>query len=564
MLAAAALMLPAAAQRDEPLPPEQAFRFSAYMEGGEAVVSYQMPAGIYVYQNRILLTTATPGLQMGTLQLPPGAAHEDEFFGRTTVYYDEVTVRAAVIGSGDFELLARVQGCDEQIGICYPPFDQVAMLSAGSGSSGGSAFAASADEAGTLAAAIAANNLLWVIAIFFVLGIGLSFTPCVLPMLPILLGIVGGRNPSRRQIVIRTAQYIGGVVLAFTAFGILAALSGQLLAAAFQQPWVLITIALLFILLAASLFGAYQLQMPAFIRNRAAGIGGGGAFTMGVISTVVVSPCVAAPLVGALLYIGHSGDVVAGGLALASLALGMSVLLAVAGIAGGEVLPRAGAWMDQIKHFFGVLLLLVAIWVASPLLPPPVQLIGYGLLLLFGGLLLHPPAAAERAHDVKRQLVRALSIAAMVWGGSMLIGAAGGSRDVLTPLSPFFSRGGGAAETLPFRPVKTVAELQRITAAAGQPVMIDFYADWCVSCKEFERFTLSDERVIARLRPMALLRADVTANDAADQELLRHFGLFGPPAILFYDAAGQQISGVRIVGYQNADTFLETLALAGL
>lgn len=573
LLALAALALPAAAQRLEPLPPAQAFAFAAAMEDGEVVVRYDMPDGIYLYQDRIQLTTATPGVRIAALALPPGTPHEDEFFGRTTVYYGGVTLRAAVAGSGGFTLLARIQGCDEQIGICYPPLENtIALVASGSGDVSADAAQASddasaayrKDEAGYLSQGIASNSIFWTVAVFFLLGVGLSFTPCVLPMLPILLGIIGGGGKSRRQIIVLTATYISGVALAFTLFGILAALSGQLLSQAFQTPWVLGGVAGLFALLALSLFGAYDLRLPAALHRRLDGIsGGGGAFAMGAVSAVAVSPCVAAPLIGALLYIGTSGDVLLGGAALLSLALGMSVLLAAAGVVGGSMLPRAGEWTDRIKQLFGALMLGVAVWVASPLLPETLQLLLYGLLLGLAGSLLLPAAGASGG--ALPHLLRIAALAALLWGAAMIIGAAGGSRDVLTPLSPFTRSAASEEESaLQFRPVTSLAEVQQLAASAGRPVVLDFYADWCVSCKEFERFTLRDARVIARLQDALLLRADVTANSAADRELLAHYGLYGPPAILFFRRDGALLREVRVIGYENAGAFLQTLAAAGI
>ena len=583
LLAAAA----AHAERINPLPPQEAFGFRAEMQGAEVVISYEMPEGIYLYQDRLHLTTATPAVTLVPAALPPGTPHEDEFFGKTTVYYGSVKWRARVAGAGEFELRALSQGCDEQIGICYPPQEDIVMLVAAGGTAAGAVSTASPaggsdaadtaasdyskDEAGYLAQGIAGNNLLWVIAVFFVLGVGLSFTPCVLPMLPILLGIIGGSGKTRRQIILLTAAYIAGVTLAFTLFGILAALSGQLLATAFQQPWLLAAVALVFAALAASLFGAYELRLPAAVQNRLSAAGGGGsgggAFVMGAVSAVAVSPCVAAPLIGALLYIGKSGDVLTGGVALFSLALGMSVLLAVAGIAGGQMLPKAGGWMEPIKHLFGVLLLGVAVWVASPLLPAPVQLLLYGVLLIFGGICLRPHAAAGAS--AAAHLFHALAIAAMLWGAAMLVGAAGGSRDVLTPLSPYIGGGAGGAggaeaAGVRFTDASTLPAVQAHLRNPGKPVLLDFYADWCVSCKEFERFTLRDPRVIARLQNTTLLRADVTANSPAHKELLQHFNLFGPPAILFFTPVGDLMPEVRVIGYENADEFLKTLTAAGI
>ncbi|MCH9758954.1 MAG: protein-disulfide reductase DsbD [Proteobacteria bacterium] len=574
-----------AAERLTPLPPEEAFRFSAVMEDNDVVVNFTMPEDIYLYQKRILLSITSETVELGAVTYPAGVIEEDDFFGKSTVFYNAVTIRAATRGSGDFNLIVYSQGCDKQIGICYPPRQNSALLQATGGNSNTTNSNNSSDnnadysqdEAGYLSQGIANNSIFWTIFIFFLLGVGLSFTPCVLPMLPVLLGVISGNNdstpPSRRRIITLTIAYISGVTLSFTAFGILAAQSGQLLTGTLQQPLFLGTVAIIFVVLAASLFGAYQLQIPQFLQRRLGNIGAGGsaggALLMGVISAIAVSPCVAAPLIGALLYIGTSGDAVVGGVALFSLALGMSVLLAVAGIAGSRVLPRAGDWMEQVKHVFGILLLAVAVWVAAPLLPIPVQMIAYGLLLITAGLFVKPLTPAKTVPAV---LVLGITIAAILWGTTLLIGAAAGSRDLLTPLAPFTSNNSGESSgnangnsgELRFQPVADLAQLENIAASAGKPIMLEFYADWCVSCKEFERFTLRDERVRQRLQNTLLLRADVTDNTPADRELLKHFNLFGPPAILFYNRHGEQITQVRVIGYENAEEFITTLNAAGI
>ena len=559
------------ADRLEPLPPEQAFQFNAHREGNTAVVTYDMPSGVYLYRDKMRLTVALSSVSLRDIRLPPGQAHDDMFFGRTTVYYGQLTIRAEIIGSGEVPLVVLSQGCDEQVGICYPPMENIVTLAAASGGAEGVEYkpAGSSDEASDLAAGIRENSILWTIAIFFLLGVGLSLTPCVLPMLPVLLSVVGGgKQTTRRQLILLTAAYIGGVVATFTAIGVLAGASGQLLTVFLQKPAVLVAMAALFVLLALSLFGAYDLQLPAIVRNKLATIGGGGgmagAAIMGGISAVVVSPCVAAPLVGALLYIAQTGDKVIGGAALASLALGMSVLLAVAGIVGAGVLPRAGEWMNDIKRFFGVPLLLLAVWVVSPLLPIPAQMLVYGMLLLFGGMLARP---FQPANGAIAAAAKATAVAAILWGLVLLAGVAIGSRDLLTPLSPLAvssSEALEAKESVGFMSVQTEAELDGIRATTHRPLMVEFYADWCVSCKEIERFVFSDVRVIRRLRDVSLLRIDVTDNTPAQQKLLKRFGLFGPPAILFFDQKGELVDGVRVIGYQNADKFLQTLAAAGM
>lgn len=552
----------AAAERIEPLPPDKAFRLQAVMDGNNAVVHYQMPEGIYLYRDKVLLTTATPSVKIAPPVLPPGTVHDDPFFGRTTVYYQQLSLHAAISGAGAFDLVAISQGCDEQIGICYPPQIHTVALVAGNA---GAPDSGGRDESTALAAELEKNNIFWTIIVFFLLGAGLSLTPCVLPMLPILLGILGSGEKSASRIRAVTACYIAGVTVAFTGFGVLAAYTGQLLTVFLQQPAVLAAVAVLLIALALSMFDAYPLRLPAFFHRTAnRGKRGGltGAFLMGFVSAIVASPCVAAPLVGALLFIAKTGDVIVGAMALMSLALGMSVLLAASGIAGSAVLPHAGAWMNGIKRFFGCLLLLLAVWIASPLLPDAIQLLSYGVLLILTGILGRPFSSPPADSPMITYCVKTFALAALLWGALMLIGAAGGGRDVLTPLSGLSRTTATESDTASapaFQPVRSLTELQHAVAAATQPVMLEIYADWCVSCKELEAFTFSDTRVQAQLRKRTLLRADVTANTDADRALLRHFNLFGPPAVVFYDRNGELIKNVRLIGYENADDFLRTL-----
>ena len=576
-LSALALAAASAEDRVDPLPVEQAFRAAVVADGSEVVAVFTMPRDIYLYRDKLALTTATPGFTVAALRAPAGEVLDDPFFGRTTVYFDGVTLRADVQseGGGKFDLIALYQGCDKQIGICYPPQALTVALAVGGASLADASVAEESsgkDEASRLAQLLSQNNLLFIIAAFFLLGVGLSLTPCVLPMLPILFGVISGDGKSRRQVITLTFAYIAGAVFAFTVFGVLAGLSGQLLSAALQTPIILVTFAAILVLLAVAMFAGWQIQTPAFVRNRLARVGGGGIFgamLMGVVASIIVSPCVAPPLIGALLYISSTGDAAVGAAALMSLSLGMSLLLAVAGVVGAQALPKAGEWMSGVSRFFAVLLLLTAVWVASPLLPPPAQLVLYGGLLVFGGMLASPFAAPGAGAALGRYLVKAAALVMVLWGSAMLVGAAAGSRDVLTPLSFLgedkLSASGG--EALHFESVDSIAELERAVADAAsvrQPVMLEFYADWCVTCKEFERFTLGDARVVQKLSAAKLLRVDVTANTESHRALLKHFGLFGPPAILFYDRDGELIKNIRIIGFEPPGEFLQTLTLANI
>lgn len=561
--ASIAVLMAAAAERLDPLPPEQAFVFSASNNGQTVQAVYTLPKDIYVYRERFLLTTATPGIRLGTPRFPAAVSYDDPFFGPTEIYYHGVTIQAQIGGQGRFTLQVISQGCDKQVGICYPPQTHMAVLDTNNSAPLATATDNTADAAAAAAAVIAERHWLGTMAVFFGLGLLLSFTPCVLPMLPVLWGVVGGGKGGRRSIVL-TAAYIGGVATTYTALGIAAGLSGRLLTSFLQQPPVLIGASLIFIALAFSMFGWYDIRPPAFLRR--AGQAGnsntaGGAVVMGALSAAVVSPCVAAPLIGALIYIGNTGDAVVGGLALLSLSLGMSVLLAFAGIGGGALLPRAGEWSNTIKKWLGLMLLGMAVWVSASLLPAPAPLFLYGALLIYGGLLLG--AVKTTRHGGAAKLAKAAGIALSLWGGAMILGAAGGGSNPLSPLSHLVANQPGQ-EAPHFVPVQSVAELERHLTAAKQPVMLDFYADWCVSCKEMEMFTFSDPRVQRRLRSMLLLRADVTENTAAHQKLLKRLGLYGPPAIIFFSAEGQRLNGVRVSGYQSAAEFLRTLTAAGI
>ena len=560
------------ANRLDPLPPEEAFNFGAEREGERLVVRYVMPEGIYLYRDRLHLRTDSDGVSLHSVRIPKGEAHEDPFFGRTTVLYGVVNIEAGVRGEGAVRLIVSSQGCDEQVGICYPPMENEVVLAAWDGGGGGTADGGAEvvdDEAGELSESLKSQSLWLNFLLFFALGVGLSLTPCVLPMIPILLGILGKRATSRRRVLALTMAYVGGVTLVFTVIGLLAAASGQLLVASLQTPAVIAAVSLLFVLLALSMFGLYDLHPPAFLRHLGERGGGGafGAFAMGAVSVAVVSPCVAPPLIGVLLYIAGTGDYFVGAATLFSLSLGMSVLLVAVGVAGSAILPRPGVWMNTVKNFFGALLLFVAVWVASAFVPVPLQMVLYGLLLMFTGFVLMPAGGASMGGS-GTALMKTLALASVLWGSALLLGVAMGGRDVLYPLSGVVGQGGGnrmeQEGELIFERVRTVEGLEARVAGAGRPVMLDFYADWCISCKEFERFTLTDGRVKAALRDVVLLRADVTRNDDEDKRLLSRFGLFGPPAVLFYAADGRFIERVRVSGYEDAEEFLETLRAAGI
>ena len=566
-------------QRFSPLPPEEAFVFAAEAEAGGAKITFQMPRGIYIYRQRVAITTASPGAKVQSVEFPQGKMHDDAFFGPMEVYFNALTLRARIAADGDYELTVISQGCDEETGICYPPKTDVALLSPVAESE--AAGEARADKAGDAAAILAEGNLLWIALAFFGFGLLLSFTPCVLPMLPILLGVVAGGDAATRKrgrALALTGAYVAGVTATYTAAGVAAGFAGELLAVSLQRPPLLILFAVIISALALSMFGLYEIQAPSFLRKRAAMAGGGGgfagAFVMGGFAALAASPCVAAPLVGALIFIGKTGDALTGGAALFFLSLGMSALLLAAGATAGAALPRAGAWTADIRRIAGALLLGLAVWILSPLLPTVVQMILYGLILLLCGVLARALDSLPADAGSVARTAKAAGVGMLLWGALLLIGAASGGRDVLLPLSHWSSFAGGAsgaeaggASAVQFRRVADVAELESAlaeSAAAGRPAMLEFYADWCVSCKEFERFTLSDGRVRARLQNADLLRADVTENGDAEKALLSRFELFGPPALLFFGPDGKLNPNARVIGYEDAEDFLRTLDAAGV
>ena len=563
LLFALALATPATAQlklggsTDNLLEPEKAFRFSARaLDASSVEVTFAIADGYYMYRDRFkFVAEGNAAVRLGPPEFPRGLVHKDEFFGETQIYRRAVSIRLPVEGEGRFDLKVTSQGCADA-GVCYVPMDSSASIQLA---------AAGVEERPQLSifasdmeiARLFEGNFALVLGGFFVFGLLLAFTPCVLPMIPILSGIIAGegRNIDKLRALSLSLSYVLGMALAYAAAGIAAAFSGVLLAAALQNTWVLTAFALVFVLLALSMFGFYELQLPGFLRERLHSAHGrlrGGQIVsvaaMGVFSAVIVSPCVAAPLAGALLYISQTRDVLLGGAALFAMALGMGVPLIAVGVSEGALLPRAGAWMTGVRRFFGVLLLAVAIWVLAPVLPPMVSMLAWAALFLGSAVLL-------------LRWSKLAGAAVSLIGLALLVGALTGSRDPLRPLAALTGGGTAAASPVPWQRVASLQELQEKLKAPGKPVMLDFYADWCVSCKEMESFTFSDPKVRAQLDGMLLLQADVTANSEAHRTLLKRFSLFGPPGIVFFDAQGREIRGLRVIGYQNPERFLKTLSL---
>jgi thiol:disulfide interchange protein DsbD len=597
LLAAACLLLAAPGRAEDFLDPAVAFKFSARMEGERmAVVTYTIADGYYMYRERFKFTAT--GARLGEPQIPAGKVKYDQTFEKNVeTYHGTVVIRIPVEGGTAFTLNATSQGCADA-GLCYPPQEHSARLAASGGAPAGLPIGANAEPASSIVlsstpmseapaqpvaappspanaattpsapselagidAILQGGRLLAIVPAFALLGLGLAFTPCVLPMVPILSSIIvgeGGKTRRSRGLVL-SVTYSLGMAIVYTALGVAAGLIGEGLAAALQNPWVLGAFALLIVAMALSMFGVYELQVPAALQSKLAGASNrqasgklAGVFVMGAISALIVGPCVAAPLAGALVYISQTRDVLIGGAALFSMAVGMSIPLLLVGVSAGSLLPRAGAWMESVKRFFGVLMLGMALWLVSPVLPPLLQMVLWAVLLLgYGAYLLR-----RRGHWA----AMAAGAAFGILGALQLVGAVTGGRD---PLAPLAHLTGTPKHALTFKRVKTVAELDAALAelakSGGKTAMLDFYADWCVSCKEMEKLTFVEPAVQARLANTVLLQVDVTANDAADKAMLKRFGLFGPPGIIFFDRTGNEIADSRVIGYQNAGKFLGSL-----
>ncbi|WP_442782824.1 protein-disulfide reductase DsbD [Collimonas fungivorans] len=588
------------AEEDDYLAPEVAFKFSARMADAKtAEVTYAIADGYYMYRERFHFKAE--GATLGEPQIPAGTVKFDQTFNKNVeTYHHSVTIRLPVEANGSFTLVSTGQGCADK-GLCYPPMDSSVSLSTTAGSAsggllsamgiakgsggaidtpqatsatgngpaaaaqaaGGAISSAPADtESGRIESSLKGGKLLVIMPLFLLLGLGLAFTPCVLPMVPILSSIIVGEGTkvSRRRGFLLSLTYALGMALVYTALGVAAGLAGEGLAATLQNPWVLSAFALLMVLMSLSMFGFYELQLPAAFQTRLTQASGQqsagkliGVFVMGAISALIVGPCVAAPLAGALVYISQTRDVVIGGSALFAMAVGMSVPLILVGISAGSLLPRAGAWMESVKRFFGVLMLAVALWMVAPVIPVLAQMLGWAALGIgYGAFLLWGRSSAWFA--------KAFGVVFMVCGVVQLVGGISGGRDVLAPLAHL----GGAQQSAhtQFVRVKSVAELDAALAQTnGKPALLDFYADWCVSCKEMEKFTFTDPRVQARFGEMILLQIDVTANNADDKAMLKRFNLFGPPGIIFFDGQGREVPQGRVIGYQDADKFLRSLSV---
>ena len=601
----------------ELLPPDQAFKLTIKVRSAHTLIAEFEPAkNYYLYKDKITFNPKSAGTLIEKISLPQGKMKNDPTFGQTEVYYKPfqavISLKREISAATQLSIAATYQGCNEPIGVCYAPIDKLIKLTLPVAKSVAGVLADSVSNDATAATdfittkqtdpkskllelpdnrrsiesesikigkMFEGGNFWLILASFFGIGLLLSFTPCVFPMFPILSGIIvnSGEHLTKGHGFILALAYVMGMSLTYSAAGVAAGLSGAMLSVALQNAWVLGGFALVFVALSLSMFGFYELQLPNSIQSKLSKETGhlrGGhlasVFGMGALSALIIGPCVAAPLAGALLYISQTRDVVLGAAALFSMALGMGIPLLILGASAGAFLPKAGPWMESVKRFFGVLLLGVAIWLISPVIPAAIHMLMWAALLIISAIYLNAIDSLPTESSGSRKFLKGIGIISLLLGIALLAGVLSGGRDILQPLDKInltSISGNNTNKTniteskhLPFQRVSSLTELnKRIAESQNKYVMLDFYADWCISCKEMERFTFTDPEVKNRLGDVVLLQVDVTEGTADDEALLKYFKLFGPPGILFFDPSGREIYDARTIGYQNNKEFLAIL-----
>ena len=576
---------------DEPLPADEAFAFSVIaIDANTLMASWNIHPEYYLYHDKFFIETK--GAEIGEVVFPKGKEKDDPLFGKVQIHKGQLNVEIPLenIQSTPITFVAKYQGCWLG-GICYPPMEKVtdvilpvqgentntppiqsvqdiANISSTPATVLNKTKNVELNETDKITNILKQGDVLWTLGWFFVIGLGLSLTPCVFPMIPILSGIiVGQKGVTTRKALIMSIVFVLAMSVTYTIAGVLAGLFGENLQILFQTPWVLIVFSLVFVALAFSMFGYYEIQLPARLQNKIANISnkqeGGhliGVAIMGFLSALIVGPCVAPPLAGALIYIGQTGDAVLGGLSLFVMSLGMGAPLLAIG-AGASKLPKAGGWMDNVKYVFGILMLAVAIWLLDRITSPIVSLALWATLFSFSPIamgvlnsLTNTPTPWQRIFKAIGLLVLAYGI--LLWG---LVARGGG--DMLAPLAGYGNGAQVEQVHVKFEKIKSNKDLDQALLRAkanNQIVMLDFYADWCISCKELERFVFSNANVVNKMQNVIALQADVTANDATDKALMTRFNIIGPPAILFFKN-GIENRPQRIVGEINAQGFLEHL-----
>jgi len=588
---------------DEILHPDQAFILSARLDANNIIQTNILLAdNIYLYRDKIQVALVNgDGHALGAISVPRGKKKNDEFLGPTEVIYDQVDVSIPLISQADASnklvLSYKYQGCVEDR-ICYPPVTKYLTIDAAAGliqvvneinagdsmstTAGDTAVAATQAQApiseqDQFAQLLRDESLLLIVGLFFLAGIGLTFTPCVFPMIPILSSIIAGQGSSitTRKAFSLSLVYVLSMAATYAVAGAIVGYYGAEfnIQIWFQDPVILSIFAAVFVLLSLSMFGFYELQMPNAIQSRLTAISnsqqGGtlvGVGLMGLFSAIIVGPCITAPLVGALIFISQTQDWQLGGFALFALGLGMGVPLLLIGTSAGKLLPRAGGWMDSVKAVFGVVLLGVAIWLLERILPVNVTMLLIAALLIASAIYMGALDALSDTARGWRRLSKSLGLLVLIYGIAYLIGAAAGSNDLIQPLRGLTATSGNsqqAQQHLVFRQIKGLDGLQLALNDSIQQqrgTMLDFYADWCISCKEMEKYAFTHDKVLAALKNIATLQADVTDNDNIDTELMTSLGIYGPPAILFFDSSGREIRNRRVVGEMSGEQFAAHVA----
>ena len=565
--------------QDDILDPDDAFQISYDSQPGQFKVNWVIAEGHYLYRDKVQISANDASVIPKPLVLSAGEAKDDPIFNKTLYVYHHFADAALpyqYTDSGDKDVTFKVkyQGCSEISGICYPPQTKqftvkLSPISTTQAAAIENKLSEPVSEQDGIADTLRSGNTLITLLIFFGAGLLLAFTPCVFPMIPILSGIIvgHGENITTRKAFYLSLVYVLAMAMTYTIVGILVGLSGENIQAWFQNPWIIGSFAAIFVALSFSMFGFYDLQMPASIQGKLANISnsqhGGtiaGVAIMGFLSALIVGPCVTAPLVGALIYIAETGDAVLGGMALFSLSMGMGAPLLVIGASAGKFLPKAGAWMNAVKGVFGVLLLGLAIWLLERVAPAAATMALWSALIIVSAIYMGAMDSLTTDSSGWKKLWKGLGVLLLIYGIIMLVGLASGNRNVFQPLKGLAGMAGTtvAIEHLNFKQIKGVEGLNAELAkakAAGKTVMLDFYADWCVSCKEMEMLTFADPAVKKALEGVVLLQADVTPNDDKDTELYKHFGIIGPPSIMFFGADGIERRNYRVVGYMPGDEF---------
>ncbi|AOE50840.1 protein-disulfide reductase DsbD [Kangiella sediminilitoris] len=578
--------------QEELLTVEEAFQLSVDIVDDKALIKFDIADGYYMYSER--LNVSSPDAQLGQFYVPEGKEKDDPYLGLTQVHYQFLEASVDIIqADGDFTLVVGYQGCAEDR-LCYPPTTTDVALNHTVNIASNDPAQESSDKAQAVQPTenkelfvseqqkhteyLTTESLLSNFSYFLLLGLALTFTPCVFPMIPIISGIIAGqgKNITTRKAFFLSLTYTQAMAIVYTILGIVVALAGQSISGYFQSPGVVITAAVIFVLLSLSMFGFYELQLPSSLQAKLSEKSNQqkkgsyvGTAIMGGISALIVSPCVTVPLIAILLVIAQSGDVVLGAVSLYGLGVGMGIPLIIIGVTEGKFLPKAGPWMTGIKAAFGVAMLGVALYLVKHLLPSSIYMYGWGLLAIIPGFFLFNNQLKDNGW---KTFIKGLGLVAMLYGALLIIGGSQGQRNLLQPLQKLgqttqvkTTASAVQAGHLEFKRIKSLSDLNQEVEAAnaqGKTVMLDLFAEWCASCYEFEEKVFTDPGVIEALNNTVLLQADVTDNDAIDIELMQAYDVLGLPSIMFFDKNGTELSSLRANGFEEADAFRQRINAA--